>query len=117
MIYRIAEPSDWLAALAGGAFASADLAAEGFIHASERQQILRTAEKYYRNRADLLLLEIDEQKLNVRVVREDLTGSGQRFPHIYGPIPMAAIVRHLAFSTVAEPGCPVLLPAELAGGS
>lgn len=117
MIYRIAEPSDWLAAQASGAFASADLSAEGFIHASERQQILRTAEKYYRNRADLLLLEIDEQKLNVRVVREDLAGSGQRFPHIYGPIPMAAVVRHLAFSTVAERGCPVSLPAELAGGS
>jgi len=43
MIYRIAESEEWLSTLRCGQFASADLAQEGFIHCSEKQQILRTA--------------------------------------------------------------------------
>jgi uncharacterized protein (DUF952 family) len=113
MIYRIAEPADWHAALATGSFASADLAAEGFIHASERHQILRTAGKYYIGRRDLWLLEIDDRALDGMVVREDLTGSGMMFPHIYGPIPIAAIVGHFAFT--ADDAGAFWLPSGMAG--
>ena len=110
MIYRIAERSDWLQTRQSGCFASADLAAEGFIHASELHQVLRTANKYYRGKAGLVLLEIDDTLLGVNVVREDLTGSGICFPHVYVPIPIRAIVRHVDFSEVAGGG--FSLPAE-----
>ncbi len=91
MIYRIAENADWIRAQIAGEFASADLAAEGFIHCSEQHQVARTAEKYYRGRQGLLLLEIDEAMLGSALRRENLTGSGD-FPHVYAPIPLAAIV-------------------------
>ena len=45
MIYRIAEAVDWRLAQCKGVFVSADLAAEGFIHCSERHQVARTAQK------------------------------------------------------------------------
>ena len=91
MIYRIAENADWFRAQEVGEFASADLAAEGFIHCSEHYQVARTAEKYYRGRFGLVLLEIDDARLGSALRREDLTGSGE-FPHVYAPIPLAAIV-------------------------
>ena len=63
MLYRIAEHADWQYAQQNGFFASADLAAEGFIHSSEQHQILETARRYYAGRADLVLLEWDEAAL------------------------------------------------------
>lgn len=100
MIYRIAEASDWARAQQTGEFASADLTAEGFIHCSEQQQILRTAAKYYAGKKLLVLLEIDETKIIDHLKREDSTGRGELFPHIYAPIPLAAIARHVDFMEV-----------------
>jgi len=113
MIYRIAELPDWQQAQRTGQFSSSDLAAEGFIHASEIHQILRTANKYYRGKTDLHLLEIDDVVLGELVIREDSNGSGARFPHVYGPIPFAAIVRF--FALTEDPGTGFGLPAGLAG--
>jgi uncharacterized protein (DUF952 family) len=101
MIYRIAEQADWKGAQRAGVFVSADLAAEGFIHCSEQHQVLRTAQKYYSGKSALLLLEIDDTVLGDLLVREDLTGSGS-FPHVYGPIPLGAIVRHVDFAVGAD---------------
>ena len=96
MLYRIAEPADWQHAQQTGFFASADLAAEGFIHSSERHQILETARRYYAGRADLVLLEWDEDALTaagVRVEREWVPSRGQHFAHVFGPVPLAAVRR------------------------
>ena len=111
MIYRIAESSDWRQTQECGYFASADLAAEGFIHISELHQVLRTANKYYRGKTGLVLLEIDATLLDQNIIREDLTGSGVCFPHSYAPIPIRAIVRHFDFAE--EGGGGFSLPAAL----
>jgi uncharacterized protein (DUF952 family) len=111
MIYRIAESSDWLDARQTGSFASADLAAEGFIHLSELHQVLRTANKYYRGKTGLVLLEIDEARLQEKLVREDLTGNGSIFPHSYVPIPLHAIVRFSDFAEAVGGG--FTFPAEV----
>lgn len=97
MIYRIAEAGDWARAQQLGEFASADLALEGFIHCSDKHQILRTAAKYYAGKKSLVLLEIDETKIINDLKREDSTGRGEMFPHIYAPIPLTAITRHIEF--------------------
>ena len=96
MIYRIADPSDWDAAHVSGSFASADLAAEGFIHCCTAPQIAAVANRYYQGRETLLLLEIDETKVHVPLQWEDLTNAGQSFPHVYGQIPLAAVTRCVA---------------------
>lgn len=113
MFYRIAESADWIRAQETGYFASADLAAEGFIHGSELAQVLRTAGKYYRGKAGLVLLEIDESRLDEPVVREDISGSGVLYPHCYVPIPLRAVVRHFRFEESVDGG--FSLPVELAG--
>ena len=104
MIYRIAESTDWQQARQSGYFVSADLAAEGFIHLSELHQVLRTANKYYRDKKDLVLLEIDEALLAEKIIREDLTASGACYPHSYAPIPVRAIVREFHFAESPERG-------------
>ena len=104
MLYRIAEPADWQQAQQTGFFASADLAAEGFIHSSEPHQILETARRYYAGRADLVLLEWDEAALadaGVRVEREWVASRQQHFAHVFGPVPLAAVRRTWVFAATA----------------
>ena len=96
MLYRLAEPADWTHAQQTGFFASADLAAEGFIHSSEAHQILETARRYYAGRADLVLLEWDEAALlaaGVRVEREWVASRNQHFAHVFGAVPLVAVRR------------------------
>lgn len=114
MLYRIAEPADWQKSQETGFFASADLAAEGFIHSSEAHQILETARRYYAGRADLVLLEWDETALataGVRVEREWVESRQQHFAHVFGPVPLAVVRRTWPFGP-AETG-DFELPPEL----
>ncbi|GAC1368744.1 MAG: DUF952 domain-containing protein [Hymenobacter sp.] len=118
MLYRIAEPADWGRAQQTGFFASADLAAEGFIHSSEQHQILETARRYYAGRADLVLLEWDEAALSaagVRVEREWVASRGEAFAHVFGPVPLAVVRRTWPFGTNETGG--FQLPPELQAGS
>ncbi len=116
VLYRLAEPADWAHAQQTGFFVSADLAAEGFIHASEAHQVLETARRYYAGRADLVLLEWDEAALaaaGVRVTREWVENRQQHFAHVFGAVPLAAVRRVWPFG-VAEAG-DFKLPAGVSG--
>ena len=117
-LYRIAEPADWQHAQQTGFFASSDLAAEGFIHASEAHQILETARRYYAGRADLLLLEWDEAALaaaNVRVEREWVDSRQQHFAHVFRPVPLAAVRRTWPFGVDTDGS--FALPAGLSAAA
>lgn len=103
MILHLAH-ADAFAALAPDApFVPASLADEGFVHACEEPAtMLAIAERFYRDDpGPFVMLEIDEALLTSPVVREPAAhpdGSpvlpdDPRFPHVYGPIDRAAIVR------------------------
>lgn len=102
MIYRIAELADWLKALSTGVFASPDLEREGFIHAAERAQVQGVFNRYYNEKPELVLLAMDESRLTVPVKRENTSGGTELFPHIYGPVPLAAVLGHALLQTDAD---------------
>jgi len=93
MIYHIAVFSDFKAIDKNGNYRTSTYIKDSFIHCSTLSQIVTVANRYYKNRKDLILLEIDEEKLNSRVVYENLEGGAELFPHIYGDIPSRAIIR------------------------
>jgi len=91
-IFHIVGEADWRAACEASSYAPASLRNEGFVHFSYRDQVAGTANLRYRDRHDLVVIEIDPARLALPVVEEDLYGAGQLFPHIYGAIPTAAAV-------------------------
>ena len=93
MIFHIADAELWQAASATGEYLPAAFGAEGFIHCSESHQVAFVADLLFREREGLVLLEVDEARLSAEVRRENLEGGEWLFPHIYGPIPLAAVVR------------------------
>ena len=66
---------------------------EGFIHCSYESQVLEVANRLFRGRSDLVLLEIDRQRLTCPVVDENLEGGQELYPHIYGALPRHTVVR------------------------
>lgn len=97
MIYHIAEKTDWARALSSREYKSASLGKRGFIHCSTRDQLVRVANNVFKGKNDLLLLCIEEEKLNVPVRYENLEGGNELFPHVYGPFPLEAISEVLPF--------------------
>ncbi len=96
MLYHIAMPDDWAAAQRTGRYTASTrgrtLAEEGYIHCSFAEQVTATATRFYGDVEEVVLLEIDPEQLSSAVVSEDLVGSGEAFPHVYGPIDVAAVV-------------------------
>ncbi|GAB4542533.1 MAG: DUF952 domain-containing protein [Anaerolineales bacterium] len=99
MIYHITSKSDWAAAQTQGEYSAPSLQSEGFIHCSTAEQVSHVASAFYRGRADLLLLVIDESKLTAGLKWEPPAGApapgispADKFPHIFGAINFAAVV-------------------------
>lgn len=90
-IFHIAEASFWEAAQSTGAYRVPSLDAEGFIHLSTAEQYVLTANRYYRGRNDLVLLEVDELQLDD--LRYEPSTNDELFPHLYSVLPVAAVVR------------------------
>lgn len=92
MLFHIATSADWEGYQAAGEIRPASLAAEGFVHASLAGQVLGTAGRHFAGREDLVLVALDPGRLGAEVVFEDLYGRGEALPHVYGPIPLGAVV-------------------------
>lgn len=92
MIYHIASLEEWEKAKEVGSYSTNSLDKEGFIHCSDYDQILRVANDIFLGQKNLLILVIDESKLNAKVVREDLHNLNEKFPHVYGKIEMGSVI-------------------------
>jgi uncharacterized protein (DUF952 family) len=89
-IYHLVPRSAW-EQTASGPYRADSLADEGFIHCSNEDQVARVANQFYADQVDLLVLVIDTSRLAAPVRDED-PGTGERFPHIFGPIEREAVV-------------------------
>ena len=92
MLFHIAEQKDIERAQQRGQYVPEAFARDGFIHCSYPEQVIEVANRLFSGRGDLLLLEIDPQKLSCPIVDENLEGGLELYPHVYGPLPSAAIV-------------------------
>lgn len=104
-IYHITQRAAWDAAQLKGAYRTSSLDTEGFIHCSTAAQVLHVANSYYRGTQGLVLLHIDPAKLGEHAPLRweppahpggatDVghpAASDERFPHIYGPLPLEAV--------------------------
>lgn len=108
LIYHIATAADWERAERDGEYtistwdrASArgrTLAEVGFIHASTAAQTVPTANRFYTGIGEpLVILVIDTARLTARLAYEEVPGSPEKFPHIYGPLNLDAVTAILPF--------------------
>ena len=97
ILYHIADAARWQAAQESGQYVPASFPADSFIHCSTAAQVVDVANILYRGQMGLTLLLIDPAQVATPILYEDLYQSGQDFPHIYGPLPTAAVLAALPF--------------------
>ncbi len=92
-VYRLISQDDWRQAQAERivAYQAIDQQ-DGFLHLSVRDQVLDTAALYFKDRDDLLALEISYQKI-AQDLKFEPSRDGVLFPHLYGQLSVAAITR------------------------
>ena len=92
VILHITTADAWAAAKAHGSYAADSLATAGFIHCCEERQLAWVVEAHFPGRTGLLLLHVDTTRLDAEVKYENLEGGTELFPHVYGAIPVSAVV-------------------------
>ncbi|MGX7729774.1 DUF952 domain-containing protein [Rhodococcus sp. 2H158] len=93
-LVHICARADWERAQRSGALTPESLAAQGFVHLSTPEQVHLPANRLFAGRTDLVLLHIDPARLADEVRSEPgVPGdpAGMVFPHLYGPLPVAAV--------------------------
>jgi uncharacterized protein (DUF952 family) len=108
-LLHLIEPADWQAALEAGEVRPPSLADAGFVHLSTPEQVHLPATRLFPGRRDVLLLVVDPARLSAPVRFEPgVPGDpgSMRFPHLYGPLPVAAVTAVVPYEPGAEPVLP-----------
>ncbi|MFT5165061.1 MAG: hypothetical protein ACI8P3_000285 [Saprospiraceae bacterium] len=90
MIYHITTPNLWKDWADADYYESPDLQEEGFIHCCKVAQLESVIQRYFKEVKDLIILHIDPDLLEVKLIYEPSTDN-ELFPHIYGKINKSAI--------------------------
>jgi uncharacterized protein (DUF952 family) len=91
-LFHFAAPADWESARACGEYAPPALKAEGFIHAATAEQLAGVVERHLRGRGPRVRLTLDTEVLRPLLVFEWSNASNDLYPHVFGPIPLAAVM-------------------------
>jgi uncharacterized protein (DUF952 family) len=90
-VYKIAEAEAFAAARRQGVFAGAAIdITDGYIHLSTAAQVSETLRLHFRGRHDLVVAAVRTAALGAALRWEPSRG-GDLFPHLYGPLDMAAV--------------------------
>ena len=88
-LYKILTLQEWNTAKKNGAVVTELDQNDGFIHLSTSSQLGLTLSLYFKDHKNVVLLQLDTNKLKDKVVFEEPVPKGSRaglFPHIYGEL-------------------------------
>jgi uncharacterized protein (DUF952 family) len=95
VLVHLCTAADWRSAQANGEHRPESLAQDGFVHLSTPGQVHLPANRLYAGCTDLVLLYIDATRLTSPIRWEPGVATdpdAMVFPHLYGPLPAAAVI-------------------------
>lgn len=105
VLLHLCADHEWRRSSAAGEHRPVSLAEVGFIHLSSPEQVHLPANRLYAGRTDLVLLRIDPDRLDDPVRWEPGVPSDPEsmlFPHLYGPLPTAAVTSVTRYRPAAD---------------
>ena len=101
-IFHLVDIENWEVQLEKENYTAESLDKEGFIHASNAEQVVETYQRYYADRESMVLLTIVPKYITSRLEYDLNSVRNEYFPHIYGPLNKTAIVRLQYFSSAND---------------
>lgn len=90
--YKILTADQWAQFEADGVFLGAPVdLADGYIHLSAADQLQGTLDKHFVGQSGLVIAEVNLTALG-ETVKWEVSRGNALFPHIYGALPMAAVL-------------------------
>jgi uncharacterized protein (DUF952 family) len=111
VLVHLCPSDDWSAAQNLGELRPESLTSVGFIHLSTPQQVHLPANRLFGGRTDLVLLHIDPTHLDSPIRWELGVATDPEsmvFPHLYGPLPVDAVIDVTSYLPDAEGEFPAL---------
>lgn len=99
-LFHLVDPQAW--ASCGDTLRPPSLSTEGFVHLSFADQVEGSANRHCSQASSLVALEVDPVLVGSQVRVEDSYDSGTSFPHVYGPLPRAAVTAVHPMSRAAD---------------
>ncbi len=109
-ILHITQRLLWSAAQQLGKYRGDTLDSEGFIHCSTLVQLVGSANRFFKNQQDVVILVIDSDRVQAEI-RYEGAEVNNLFPHIYGELNIEAVVQ--AIDWHPRPDGLFALPPEL----
>lgn len=97
MILHCMKENEWNKVKNKKSFGKKDLKKYGFIHCSKIEYFWRVAPNFKDIKEPLVLICIEENKLESEIKYEDSDNCGRYYPHIYGEINTDSVVQVLPF--------------------
>jgi uncharacterized protein (DUF952 family) len=92
MIYKLLAATEWAAAETAGGFDGSEVdRRDGYLHLSGADQVVETAARHFAGRTGLVLLAVDPDRCG-GALRWEPSRGGALFPHLYGRLPLTAVV-------------------------
>lgn len=66
---------------------------DGYIHLSTAGQLTETVDKHFAGQEELHVAAVDLNALG-EAIRWEEARDGERFPHLYGPLPLDAVIAY-----------------------
>ena len=91
--YKVLTASEWSQFQTEGVFAGAPIdLADGYIHMSTTEQLDETVAKHFAGQSGLVIATIDLTQLG-DALKWEVSRGGALFPHYYGALPIAAVIK------------------------
>jgi uncharacterized protein (DUF952 family) len=93
LAFKILTAVQWAQFQTAGEFTGAPVdLADGYIHMSTAEQLEETLTKHFVGQSDLVIATIDLTVLG-DALKWEVSRGGALFPHFYGALPMASIIK------------------------
>ncbi len=109
-MFHITTRNHWETAKNIGTYRSDSLAIEGFIHCSTAAQVLGSANRFFKDKKDLVILSIDPALVKAEI-RYEGADPNNLFPHIYGELDIDAVIQATDLEATLDGS--FILPSDL----
>lgn len=92
LLFHLTTKENWNKYKKSGNYEPESLESDGFIHCSTGSHVEDTANRFFAGQDEILLLIIDASMIREDIKYEKDDETGEKFPHIYGPVSVNAII-------------------------